>query len=205
MKIILRIFFWVMFITLMGCHIDKDFIGPAYVIHETHPTPLYVIPVYIDDNFTIKDKEAIKVAVKNWNESLCGYLVLKISSTEFKLDRRTINLAEGGKVYLILKTYSSNPIISSRDHANYIALGLANKVGGNWLWIVRDRLDDSDIINITMHELGHLLGAEHTPRYLMSPNYSKIEYQCIDKSAIQQVADKWSLPMSKLSYCVYND
>lgn len=137
--------------------------------------------------------------------NLFGYLVLKIASTEFKLDRQTIRLAEDGKAYLILKTYSSNPIISSRDHGNYVTLGLANKVNGNWLWIVRDRLGDSDITTVTMHELGHLLGAEHTVRYLMSPDYSKIEYQCIDRSAIVQVADRWNLPMSKLSYCMYGN
>lgn len=191
-----------MFITTMGCHIKQDFVGPVYVINAPHTTPMRVIPVYIDDNFTLKDKGSIVQAVKNWNEVLSGFVILKVESINSDLSK-----IDSDQVYMIEKVYSSSKMIVDRDKLedHMITLGLANKVGGNHIWIVRDRLGDDDITAVAMHEIGHLLGAEHTAKHLMSPGYNVKEYQCIDKSAVDQVAKYMQIPISKLSYCLYSN
>jgi predicted Zn-dependent protease len=189
----------------MGCHFKKDSGDPSYIINKPGTVPVHIIPVYIEESFTLKDKGSIISAIDSWNKSLNGYIVLKVESTEFKLNAASKVKAQSDESYLILKLYSSNEMIVKRDEGtDFVTLGLANKVGGNWMYIIRDRLGDDDITPIAMHELAHLLGADHTDRYLMNRTYIRTQYKCIDADTIKQVADKWMLPMKKLNYCNYD-
>jgi hypothetical protein len=100
--------------------------------------------------------------------------------------------------------YTWSILVRNDEGSKFVTLGLANKVGGSWLYIVRDRLGDVDITPVTLHELGHLLGAQHTEHYLMNPTYIKLQYACIDLDTIDRVAERWNLPLNKLNYCKYD-
>lgn len=189
----------------INCGSKPNLNHPIYIKQESGVTPLHTIPVYIDIKFCNSDKKSIKKAIDNWNESLNGYLILNIVSTNFKESPDSINKVIKEKGYVILQIYSDNKIISERDDGKSIVIGLANELGGNIMHLVRDRLTENDITAITMHELGHLLGADHTvEKYLMSTIYSEEGYKCIDIFTIKQVAVHWYLPLQRLNYCVYN-
>jgi len=165
-------------------------------------TPIKIIPVYIDEEFCIKDRVEIVKAINEWNTSLNGYIELRVWDGVYLMNE-VMDRARWGDVYVIIKVYSRMPIIAERDAKieGEVTIGLANKVGGNWLYLVRDRLGDDDIKYVTMHELGHLLGADHQSRYLMGSRYNKIEYKCIDQNTLDQVSSYWRLPLNNLSYC----
>ena len=203
--ILFRIIIWAIVIMSAGCHIKQDLRNPNYINHEAGITPLHTMPIYIDNSFSVKDKESISVAVQKWNEALNGYFILKIVSTNFNMEMSTLQLAGAGKAYLIIKVDRYNKLIRPMDTPTTVTLGIANRIGGNFIYIVRDRLGEADIMGLTLHELGHILGAHHTEKHLMSPMYSLTEFSCVDKDAVKQVAEYWHLPMIKMSYCLYPD
>ncbi len=188
---------------LVGCHFKHTNIHPIYIVREGAGTPIKVIPVYIDPSFTKNDKASITRAINTWNTALNGYIILKIESTNCQFTKSLIDRAKNGEIYLISEIFSSAPMIVKRDSGDNATLGLANKIGGNWFYIVRDRLTESDIYYIALHELGHLLGSDHTKHFLMQPYYNKSQYECIDDITIEAVADYWRLPLNKLNYCTY--
>jgi len=192
------------FLFLTSCAITKTTTNPTYIKQEAAITPLHIIPIYIDNKFCITDKALIKTAIDNWNDALNGYLILKIISTNFIESKESIKRIIKEKSFVILQTYSDNEIIKERDIDDNLTIGLANKIGGNIIHLVRDRLSEKDITPITMHELGHLLGADHTEeKYLMNYLYSKDRYKCVDLYTIRQVSEFWHLPIQRMNYCIY--
>lgn len=203
----LSLLFILISILSINCGKQPNLINPIYIKQETGITPLNIIPVYIDIKFCNSEKKLIKKAIDNWNDALNGYLVLKVVGLEFKETPKAIDDIIKNKSYVILRAYSSDEIIKERDinDNENVIVGLANKLGGNVMHLVMDRLTEKDIMEITMHELGHLLGADHTDeKYLMSIIYNKERYKCVDLFTIKQVAEYWHLPIRRMNYCIYN-
>lgn len=165
------------------------------------------IPVVIDEAFSKNNKESITKAINMWNYSLNGYMELVIEDVNFNYTPSKIENILNRKGLIISTISSENPIIPHLNEG-YI-LAWVNEIGGNKMWIIKDRLQDEDIYPISLHEIGHALGAEHTPddtkyeEYLMYHYFSKKHYKCVDADAILKVATVHLLPEDNLNYC-YN-
>jgi predicted Zn-dependent protease len=170
--------------------------------------PQRVIPVWIDNNFGQADLLSIQDALDQWSFALNGYLVFRVESTHFDMQIEPMQAAQDGKAWLILKIARNNRLTKYHDDKQpfgHIALAFTDRIGGNTLYLVRDRLDNDQVRGIMMHEMGHLLGAEHHmgDGILMNPQYNSNNAQCVDYDTLKQVALYQHLEISKLNYCQY--
>lgn len=164
-------------------------------------TPQRVIPIWIDKNFDRDDQERMSKAVESWNFALNGHIKLEIVDTQFdmEVDKIVLQVKENG--WLFLKIDSDSLLIPTAEKG-FTTIGFANSIGGNHMFLVRDRLGYSSIYGVTLHEIGHLMGAEHVGLRLMYPHYSQARFQCIDWDTIKAVAKYHSLPLDGLNYCI---
>lgn len=192
-------------ILMMGC----NSLFPArlgqyqYTRHETYSGKSHEIRIWVDKNFGDGDIIEINKAVEQWNYALNGYLKLRIESINFDMSVSEIQrqMALGG--WLVMKIDSSSSLIPVSGGGSWV-LGFVNKLGGDHLYIVRDRMGNSDIFGVMMHEIGHLLGLKHMGERLMRSRYGRAEFQCIDYETIFRLVVKWKFPIEGLNYCVDN-
>lgn len=159
------------------------------------------IPVYIDKTFGNQDRLLIDDAINSWNYALNGYIKLEVQTPYFDMDP---NIIHGGIV--ISKVNSSNSFVPlSPDEG--IVLGWTDHVSGHYIYLIEDRLQESDYIfrETVRHELGHSLGSGHIKDHpsLMNPSISPYA-QCIDYYSMQQVATHYGIEISRLNYCEYD-
>ncbi len=164
-------------------------------------SPKRVIPIWVDKNFINVDKINIKNAVDSWNYSMNGYIKLEIVDLDFDMEVRKIADQITLKGWLFMKIPSDSSIIPTTK-PGYRVLGFTESVGGNHLYLVRDRLFDVDIYGVMLHEIGHLMGSDHVGKRLMYPHYTRAMYQCIDLDTITEVAKYHELDVNQLNYCV---
>jgi hypothetical protein len=165
--------------------------------------PLKVIPVWIDDNFGQADQVSIDDSVQRWNYALNGFIKLEVRSTHFNMEPEVISQVMQGGGWLILRIDSKSAFV--HDHANSLTLAFANALGGNRIYVIRDRVENSWVTGLMLHEMGHLLGAAHDGHDLMAPTYNWEACRCIDYEALQEVAQYQHLPLQQLNYCVRGD
>lgn len=170
--------------------------------------PLKVIPVYVDKDFGEADKVAIDDALTQWNYALNGYIRLDVVSYKFDMEPSIIGQCLSGHCWMILKVNSSNPMVGELDAAKNgkpqtYTLAWANEIGGNRMFLIRDRLPNEWVTGVSLHEMGHLLGADHDDVYLMQATFHWEDARCVDYESLKRVADYQHLPMSNLNYCVY--
>ena len=173
------------------------------------PIPLKTINVWIDKDFGEGDKIAIDNAIAQWNYALNGYLKINVVSTSFDMEPEIIRTVLNGGGWLLLKIQEPNPMIDDGPTENgkpkYWTLAWANAVGGNRVYFIRNRLKNEWMTGVALHELGHLLGAEHDQVYLMQPHYNWEDYRCVDYEALKRVAEYQHLPLNRLNYCEYGE
>ncbi len=148
-----------------------------------------VIRIQVDGDFGEADKMSIDEAVDQWNYVLNGYIVLKVYNWNYVRGSEKIEPGE----FLIIKI--GEPYMKDNK------LAYADRIGGNVIFVLRDKLNNEDISYLMLHEIGHLLGAGHLGERLMSTGYEQERYKCVDYLTMKQVADKWNLPIDKLNYC----
>ncbi len=164
------------------------------------------VPIWIDGQFSANDKIEIEHGIDQWNQALNGYMVLHVESDNFDMEPSILErVAVRGDGWLFLKIDSRNSIV--HDEGSNLTLAFVNRIGsnGNRVYYVSDRLNTHMMQGVTMHEVGHLLGANHHGLYLMQPTFHWAEYRCIDQGTLQQVATYWHLPLAHLHYCVYGE
>lgn len=170
------------------------------------PIALKVIKVHMDKNFGAADKVALDNALMQWNYALNGYLRLELVDTNFDMQPDVIRQCMLGNCWMILKTDSNNPMVAELDKTKKgksYTLAWADSIGGNRMWMIRDRMSNEWVTGIALHEMGHLLGAEHDDVYLMQPMFHWEQARCVDYEALRRVAEYQHLPFSKLNYCIY--
>lgn len=163
--------------------------------------PVRTIPIWIDKNFGEADRLAIDDAIGSWNYALNGFVVLKVVDTEFDMEIPKIVEQVQSNGWLIMKINSDNPMVPVLKDG-YRTIGFCERVGGNHLYLVRDRLFNEDVFGVTMHEIGHLLGAEHKGDRLMYPHFTRARFQCVDQTTIEQVAAWQHIPLDRLNFCM---
>lgn len=170
--------------------------------------PLRVYHVWVDKTFSVEDRRCILDAVNQWNYSLNGYVKIEVESYSFDMEVSIIERVMRGDGWIVLKIESRNPLVVARDGApvrgvQYYTLAWVNKIGGYKMYMVRDRICQECVTGVALHEIGHLLGAEHDSVLLMQPHYNGAEYRCVDYLAVKRVAVYQHLDVSKLNYCKY--
>lgn len=196
--------------TLVGCgafsFINQPQLGRYTYTHKPDyegPT-VRVIPIWIDKDFGLADKVAIDDAINAWNYSLNGYIRLRVVDTEFDMEVDKIVTQVKSNGWLIMKINGDNAMVPLLKDG-YRTIGFCERVGGNHLYLVRDRLMNEDIFGVTMHEMGHLLGSPHVGERLMFPHFSRARFQCVDSVTLEQVARYNGIPLDRLNYCVDTD
>ena len=181
----------------LGCVRAPDHL---YVNGSKTDRPVREIPVWIDTNFTPQELAGIFWAMELWNTSFNGYVVLQLESTKFDMDPEVLEDALMSDGFLILRVDSTHPVVS-HDSDKARTLAWANQIGGNWIYMVHDRLTLKSFRPVMLHELGHLFGAVHGGTYLMNKYYSGVSYDCIDNYTAKQVEAAQHLPELSVSYC----
>jgi len=184
----------------------------AYVnsSHNREETVSKVKKIYIDNAFGEADLLSIQDAIDQWTYALNGYMVFDIRSFD-PVGGSLVPREEAarGDAWLFMKIDSSNYILAQHDNrpAGMVALAFCDYVGGNLMYVVRDRIDNDQVRGIVMHEMGHLLGAKHVNEDadLMAPSYDNINAQCIDRTTLMQIAKTQGFPFQNMNYCIYSD
>jgi hypothetical protein len=169
--------------------------------HIIEESPKRIIPIWIDKNFGNADRVYIDDAINQWNYVLNGNIVLGVVDFEFDDEENKVDDQEKQNGWLILKINSKSNLVSPSEKG-YWNIAFVNKIGGNYLYIIRDRLNDTQVFGTTMHEIGHLLGATHNSGGLMFKYYNRGRFQCADFDAVKEVADYQHIEMENLNYCI---
>lgn len=170
--------------------------SPTYNAHE--------IPVYIDKGFKAEDQLMLEDAINDWNYALNGTMKLVVKSTTFNMDMNIITeVFHGSGGFLILSVNSKDPAIPPAANPNMIDLAWTDLSNHHVIYVVRDRVAlTSDITPIMLHEIGHVLGAQHIPGYgLMNPTFDAQEYKCVDSNAADQIAEYNNIDRQFLNFC----
>lgn len=172
-----------------------------YVYGSRSEKPTREIDVLVDVNFSSKEKASIQAAIELWDNAFNGHVVMTVTSTQFDMDMAELDKALSLDSFLILRVDSSHPYVSS-DPSNGRTLGWANGIGGNYIFLVHDRIPEKAIKSISAHELGHLLGAGHGGTFMMQAYYdSSVDYDCVDAWTARQVQLAQHLSEFSITYC----
>lgn len=159
------------------------------------------IPILVDLSFDNNDEIAINNAVAQWNYALNGWEHLHVVGRIFVDDNELTKHHDG---WLFVKALPTDAVIKKADKdylpKNWV-IGLTNYLGGNQVFIVKERTGKDNFLGVLLHEIGHLLGANHIGTGLMRPNFNRYHQQCIDRDAIEEVATHEKLPVDTLNYC----
>lgn len=170
---------------------------------------LRTIPVYLDQRFTERDRLDIQNAIDMWNFALNGYVKIVVVEYHFDMNVPEIHEALNANGWILMPIDSTNPMIPPaqiQDNGQeFEIVAFCDNIGGNETWYVMDRIKDGWMFGVALHEMGHLLGASHNGKFLMSPHFKVPDYQCIDAGTMQQIADKMNLPLNHFNYCLVAD
>jgi hypothetical protein len=192
-------FLWILIFVLLGAGCLPR-TALHYYIHaaDGHVTEVKYYPIYVDKEFGNADKVAIASAVEQWNFALNGQVKLAVIDWDFMMEPSVLK----ENAWYILKV-DHNCKFKPMDTKTDITLAWANKLGGNYIYMIRDRMGNDDVRGIMMHELGHLLGTDHVGKYLMYYRYDRARYNCVDYASVESVGKSLKLDVSNLNYCIY--
>jgi hypothetical protein len=156
-------------------------------------------PVYVDKRLSGDDVE-IDAAIAAWNYALNGKMALTVVDWSFDMDPTEQQEAISRNGFLILRIDGDNPTIPD-SAPGYWTLGFVPAIGNHWIYLVRQRVDYRRIKYLTMHEIGHALGARHRQSGLMSRYYNS-GYKCVDYLTVEQVAAYMGWDVGGMNYCL---
>lgn len=183
---------------MISCSIIKvNHLGQyKYTFKKSYATkPIREIPIWVDRDFGNSDLIAIDDAVNQWNYVLNGFIRLYIIDINFHTDPIKISKQQKLNGWIVFKT-------NHKHNGAKTAIGFADKINGNYIYLVRERLANEDIFGVMLHEIAHLLGAKHNLHGLMYKEYSRARFQCIDFDAMEEVADAQHLSIKDLNFCI---
>ena len=167
------------------------------------------IPVYIDSKFTNAEIVQLNAAMQEWNGVFNGQIVLTLvrkfhDGREAMLLAREVSNNHNG--WMIAKLDSDDERLSEAVEFGDGKLAFVPRLGGQLMVVLGDRISTHSLKTIALHEMGHMLGADHVFGHnLMHPAYGPLQTDCIDKVTVNQVAFFNDLEVSSLNYCMTPD
>lgn len=176
--------------------------------HAAVDPPGIIQKIWIDNSFGDADAVEIQAGLDRWTFALNGYMTFE--TQEFDVVNSSLEPYQEcfeGKAWCFIKINHTSNMLIGRDHpeAGTHVLAFCDRIGGHLLYYVRDRVDNNQMKGLTMHEIGHLLGAHHIDEDsdLMAPMFTIQNTQCIDQHTLEQVAVWNHFPIDNMNYCVY--
>lgn len=171
--------------------------------HYVKFTPAVTVPehevsIWVDKTFSAGDLESLDAAIFEWNFVLNGHVKLNIVSRDFDMEPSEIIRIRDADGWIIMKINGK----TSEHVKDNTWLAYCDHVAGHYMYMIRDRLQDRDMKQVFMHELGHLLGSEHVGHHLMYKYYIFGRYSCVDRLTAEEVAFHWNLSPDRLNFCV---
>jgi|ERR1035437_273801 hypothetical protein len=200
MKMIILII--IMMMVGIGCaYINLPIEGEYRYTHNLNEGgKIREIPIWIDIKFGEGDRIEIVKAIEDWNYAMNGKIELRIVDFEFNEEGEKVVSQIRKNGWIIRKIDSSSRFIPGVEKG-FHTLGFVERVGGNHLYLIRDRLKNEEVFGVVLHEIGHLMGSGHVGDRLMAPHYSIAGNQCIDLITIMMVAKYNGTSINGLNYC----
>ena len=195
-------------LTVSGC-------GAGLWEYKQGETPSHIgtvklIPVYLDNNFSVEEETALKEAITEWNGVFNGQIVIRVDGTfdgKEGIKPKLLSSYVRSEGWNIIALESTDSAVADEIEPGDGNLAFA-EIRGHYMVVLTDRIGMRNLKVIAMHEMGHLLGAYHVNLHsLMYPHYGLIKdaVQCIDKITVAQVATVQNLNLNTLNYCVTPD
>ena len=184
--------------------------------HITH-APL--VPVWVDGSFTPQQMQEIKAAIVEWNYVLNGQMKIYLAEEKkMGIDKQmhyypvTFPNYETGRAYqkycektglgiVVFNLPSTDKHLDKDINENVLAF--VRGKDEHAITIISDRFGSRSLKDVVMHEIAHLLGADHVNApSLEYPIYGKHQYGCIDKITVAQVATEHGLDLGEMNYCI---
>lgn len=164
--------------------------------------------VWVDKGFGNADRLAIDDAIRQWNYTMNGYVKMTVISYDFDMEIEELRQIMNSGGWIIMKIDSSNPMVDDGPTVNgkptSYTLAWVNGLHGTKMWIIRDRIVDSRwMTGIVLHEMGHMLGADHDEAYLMGKNFDWEKFRCVDYQTAIAAAKAQRIPLGVVNYCIY--
>ena len=191
-----KLIFIIILIVIGGC---SDISTLTYIKNPSYEGSIRDIPIWLDIRFSKIEGIKIEEGIREWNTSLNGAIVMEIVDDRFNMEDWKIKEMLSQDGFMILKINHKNPIVN--DDEGMHTLAFVNRIGGNLMYLIYDRLSEDMIKYIVLHEVGHLLGLGHDGNYLMSRSYNKERFECVDDETMKRVAEIWKLDLGRLNYC----
>ena len=126
--------------------------------------------ICIDQTFDAEDREDIVASINRWS-NLASQTSIVLTVDQGVCQWSVFSVARGKEDVCIIDN----------------SLACAN-IGGPNLWVIRHRIESQFALRgVMLHELGHLMGADHSKTGLMASSYGP-QYNTIDAAAINEVA-----------------
>lgn len=185
--------------------VSCGYTAPYYYTRQPIPdAPALIMEVKIDKEFSDSDKREIDKALMQWNYVLNGHYQFKV--VDWNYDASALH---DPKVYYRDAFYfvkitgdESNNYNIKKDNKDSYVLAFAG-IGGTITYVIRERLSVGDVYFTVMHEIAHMLGADHNKFRLMNPSFNHTDFQCVDEKTAVQVAKFLGLKLTDLNWCFY--
>lgn len=160
--------------------------------------------IFIDNKFSEPEKKLIYQAINDWNYTLNNSIRLEVASSSFNMEINILQNLNEQNIWLLLKIDSKSSFIPKPSKKGRRIAAWADAIGGHKIYVVYDDIDSSAMFNqVIMHEIGHLLGADHiNGPSLMYDLYNDNYYQCIDYRTMKEVSSFQKINIKSLNYCL---
>lgn len=185
---------------ILNCGGDPSF---TYTSHTPYSSaPKRVIPIAIDVSFSQAEQKELTTAINAWNAALNGKIKLAIYSTTFDMEEATLSYIYNANGWFLLKVSRFGNVMWNVD-TDGKTIAMTDHIGseGHIIYFLKERATVDRLKNIALHELAHLLGAQHTSSGLMHHEYDTLQFACIDKGTAQQIANYNGLDVNGMNWC----